>query len=336
MAKEVVNHLPMLRNSERSSYKRCRLRWHFAWNMQLAPTYTATPLRFGTLVHDALAAFYIPGSTRGPRPAQTFATIYDEEVELTGGEMFPSRDEEDEWTDARELGIAMLDNYYLRYGEDADFEVIAPEVPFQIPIRDKSKKRVLLVAVGTFDAIVRKKSTGKLYLLEHKTAKTINTRHLQLDEQANTYWALAGPWLRKQGVLSKGDDIAGIIYNFLRKAKPDDRPRNAEGYHLNKDGTVSKRQPSPYFERLPVYRDAADRAQLIDRIRSEAREMRLVRAGKLDVYKNPTRDCAWDCGFYDVCELHEAGADYETMLQMSTVPWDPYASHTGWNDPPGI
>lgn len=322
----------MLRQSERADYKRCRWRWNLSYNRQLQPKVSATPLRFGSLVHEALAVFYKPGRERGPAPAVTFAKLYDDEVAALG-DIFPFKDEDGDWQDARELGIAMLTHYLEHHGLDGTIEVIAPEVPFQIPIHETGsdgrpdKNKHLVTAVGTFDAIIRKIDTGRLYLFEHKTAKSIQTKHLQLDEQANTYWALAGPWLRKQGLLDKGQEISGILYNFLRKAKPDARSQDEHGLYLNKDGSVSKSQPPPYFERVMVYRDAADRQNLVNRLRAEAWEISRVRDGDLPIYKTPTRDCSWDCSFYSVCELHEAGADWESMLGLTYEPWEPYQDH---------
>ena len=39
---------------------------------------------------------------------------------------------------------------------------------------------------------------------------------------------------------------------------------------LNKDGSVSKRQPAAYFARVPVYRDAVDRQRMHERVVQEA------------------------------------------------------------------
>jgi len=63
------------------------------------------------------------------------------------------------------------------------------------------------------------------------------------------------------------------------------------------------------------------------RIRQEAKEMRLVRQGKLPIYKNPTKDCDWDCPFKEACELHEMGGDWESVLELEFDTWNPYSDH---------
>ena len=366
----------LLRNSERVSYLRCRQKWQWGWLDGWTPKTAAPALRFGTLVHEALAAYYKPGKKRGPDPAETFVHLYDEEMKLASKYGF--RDEDGTWHEARELGIDMLEHYADYYGGDGHIETIAPEQSFRQDLNTRDGKRYLVSPVGTFDAIIRNLETGKVGLFEHKTAASITTRHLPLDEQAGTYHALAGSWLQDQGILKKGEQIDFILYNFLRKAIRDTRPKNPRGHYLNKPskaalaeaaeehaglspaaakklkvgelrevleskgkdpdqlGEVSKSQPPEYFERETVYRDEYDRQQLLYRIRAQAWEMSEAEKGKLPIYKHPTRDCSWDCAFYDVCELHETGADWEEMMKLTMVKWDPYAAPYDRNVPGGV
>lgn len=358
----------MLRNSERKAYKRCRQKWDWSYNHGLERMVKSPALRFGTLVHEALAAYYIPGTERGPHPAETFRDLYEEELEEASE--FGFRDEDDKWHDAYELGVVLLEEYVEEYEErDALIEIISPEQPFQVDLYNPKNGRYVCTLVGTVDAIIRDLKTGDYGFFEHKTAKTIRTEHLQLDDQAGTYWAVADEILEQQGI---DIDLSFILYNFLRKGKPDKRPQNSKGHYLNKPtkndllgaaksknlpipknatvasltnllersgvdpaqlGEVSKSQPPPLFKRVPVYRDEYDRQQMLQRIVNEAWEMKQVRRGKLPIYKNPTQDCSWDCDFHDVCELHETGADYEELMEFVLKPWDPYADHRDPEDP---
>src|SRR3989304_5796714 len=52
----------------------------------------------------------------------------------------------------------------------------------------------------------------------------------------------------------------------------------------------------------------------------ELREMRLVRAGKMAIYKNPSKFNCGGCPVRDICELHQAGADHEAMTRLTMVP----------------
>jgi hypothetical protein len=99
---------------------------------------------------------------------------------------------------------------------------------------------------------------------------------------------------------------------------------------LNQDGSVSKQQPAPYFERLPVYRDDVDKQRLHARVLDVARELRDARAGEYPIYKSPGPlhhpNCR-GCPVREACELHETGGDFEPMLAATMVPWNPYEAH---------
>lgn len=315
----------MLRTSERTTFKRCRLRWQWAYMERRKPKDASPALRFGDLAHQALAAYYPPGRKRGPHPAKTFKRLYKEETARSFG--YGMRQENDEWVEAGDLGVAMMNGYVDTYGDDPDIEIIAPEFPFEVDITD-GKGEYLITYVGIFDALYREWATNSLGLFEHKTTKSIGTEHLAMDEQAGTYWLFAPHVLRKMGMLPKDEDLDMILYNFLRKGMPDEREKDpTTGLSLNKNGTVSKVQPAPLFVRHPVFRGEDDRKVILQRIRAEAREIRMTRAGKLAIYKNPTKDCAWDCPFFGACELHEAGSDYEAEFEIRFKTWEPYAEH---------
>jgi hypothetical protein len=230
------------------------------------------------------------------------------------------RDEDGTWMEAGELGYALLTAFVEEFGEDEQYEVISSEQTFAIRLTKR------LTYVGTFD-VWRDRMTGQLLLKEWKTAAQFWDRHLPLDEQAGTYWAFAPTWLRMLGILDDDDDIKGILYTFLRKAMPDERPKNEEGLSLNKDGAVSKRQPNPLFKRVPVYRDRRDRMNIKKRIIYQFEEMEEIRNGKRPIYKSPTTmNCAM-CPFVDPCELHEAGRDYLPILKGAFQVVDQYSPY---------
>lgn len=317
-----------LRNSERKKFKQCRFAWDLSYNQGWEKRRKSIPLDFGSMVHEALDGWYIPGRERGEHPANTFAKLYEAFVEKN--HKIGMWSEEGDWEEAGSLGNAMLNGYVEQYGEEPHIEVISSEQPFQIDIHDPETGEYVVTAVGTFDSIVRDHGPsmrGKLGFFEHKTYKTVKTQFLSIDEQASTYWTLGPMWLREQGILDEGEDISFMMYNILRKAKPDERPRNDKGQYLNQNGTVSKRQPPPHFVRHWEWRDGRDRDALYNRLIQEAREIQMVRRGELAIYKNPTNNCPWMCDFFDVCETHEIGQDWEELIRLTCEPYDAYASH---------
>lgn len=358
----MAEQLVLLRNSERSKYRRCRQHWQWSYVDLHEPNRDKGALAFGRLAHQAWAAWYVPGRKRGEHPAEAFARLF--AAEPIDGKQW---DEEGNKMDPLELGITMMNGYVDKYGTEPHIEIIHPEMTYQIDVYDKLGN-YLCTMVGTFDAVFRNRETKRTGLFEHKTGKRIVVPvriNSGYGEQGLTYWWAAVLWLRNEGFLKQDESIDQILFNWARKGFPDNRPRNAQGHALNKPtkdvlvakceelevpskGTVevlmdrirscgedpwllgepSKRQPAPLFARDQMTGlGDVQLARINSRIRSEAWEMAQVKAGKLPIYKNPTKDCDWDCAFKDVCELHEMGADWRSVLELEFHKWDPYEDH---------
>jgi hypothetical protein len=315
--------IPILRTSERSTFKKCAWRWLMEYRYGYKPRgKQADALWFGIGIHEALAQWYLKGKRRGPHPADTFADWCGDEIAFARTYLTDTF-EEPVWEDAKELGIAMLTGYVEEWGKDPQWQIIAVEQPFEITL--KRNRKAAVIFKSRWDGVFRDLATGYILLLESKTAAQIATAYLELDDQGGSYWAVAGHVLRAAGVLKPGEEIAGIQYNFLRKAMPDERERNADGYYLNLNGSVSKKQPPPYFLRPdPVMRNASEQATQLQRITDEVAWMNAIRDGSLPVIKTPTRDCP-RCPFWGPCTLHEQGSDsYKTLLASNFTQEDPY------------
>jgi hypothetical protein len=321
----------IVRTSERVDFTRCRQRWQWAYQDMLRPIHNAPALRFGDLIHQGLASYYKPGVKRGPHPAKAFVDAFDIQID-EGREEFKMREvsaeNETKWNDARALGIEMLNNYVDHYGKDERYKIVHPEMPFQIDLYDDDDNYVCTY-VGQLDAVVKDLNHGTYGLFEHKTAAAISTVHLPMDEQAGTYWALAPFVLEHMGILKPGEDLDFILYNFLRKAGKDQRPTNAAGQSLNKDGTVSKIQPAPLFHREFVYRAPYERGMLMRRIQDQVAVMKRVANGDEPAFKTILNGCTGmlSCQYRDMCELHETGAQWQELRDATMTTWDPYAAH---------
>lgn len=364
--------VPIIRNSERRTLKRCSWKWYWSWRMGLKPVGNISDaLWFGGLVHEALAVWYCgPGLKRGPHPAESFEKLAGDDIRLlkTENKTEPNMIET-KYVPALELGCVLLDEYVKHWGRDDSWHVIQPERAFQmdIPNPDQEAEGPLAILAGTYDLVYRDLQDDKVWLGEHKTAKAISLDHLQIDDQAGTYWAVAAQDLRAERLIGPKEPLQGINYNFLRKALPDDRPRNAAGYVCNKPvkedylaalvadglgavadrrwtlaqlveatsargievfGETSKLQPKPLFVRHEVHRSARERATQVQRIQDEAVWMSALRRKELPLVKNPTRDCNWDCDLFHFCMLDEAQAIDATEYRKTMFrKQDPYADH---------
>ncbi len=360
---------PMVRNSERSTFTNCYWQWDKSYNERLTPVVDAPALRFGSLIHEALEHRYPPGIKRGPHPAKTFAKLYEAEL-VEAEEVWGFRDGDGEWADAATLGEAMLNNYVDTYGRDEEWKVIASEMTFQVPVFARALRKLdgsvapakewndglppvgchvvacertdkgayhLYTSVGTMDGVWESRMDQTVLVNDYKTTKSDPAKEAPgkaiLDEQATAYWTWGVDWLELQGVLKKAQQqrLAGMLYTFLYKAAPDERPTNALGQSLNKDGSVSKQQPVDRFHRDVVYRDREQTTRARNRGVQQVVEMLWRRAGVLPIYKTPgttfpSQVCK-GCAFFDVCELDEIGQDYEPFLKSTMKTWDPYDAH---------
>lgn len=311
----------LVRTSERSTFKECRQKWWWAYVEHLRKIRVSSPLFFGDLVHRSLEAWYIPGKKRGVHPAVTFSALWGEWLANGGEEVMVGEHS------AGDLGVEMLKNYVDFYGNDEHLEVIAPEMKFQVDVED-SKGNYLFTYVGTCDGVVRDLTTMKIGILEHKTGASLEPfgAPLPLDDQNGAYWTFLPFQLWEDEILPHGQWPDFMLYNRLRKAPADQRPKNSMGQALNKNGSVSKVQPAPLFRREFIMRTNGDRRNVMRSAKAEAREMGLVKNRKLQVYKHPGKHCGY-CEFREMCEVHETGSDWKALRDNMYVTWNPYDEH---------
>ena len=289
---------------------------------------------FGTLGHLALAEWYVPGKTRGVEPQETWEKLTQDLWDTIKVEGFVDDEVEGSWEDAKRLGDTMLGNYRKHYGTDDQWEVLWVEdqfhqrIPHPTDLKDGvTPPRAIVEYVGTIDLIVRNQETNQIEYVDHKFMKTIETEHLYIDDQNGGYLAIGTHELRKRGLIGEKEAVRSLVYNFLRKAVPPDKPQNAQGQYLNLDGTVSKRQPPAFFHRERIERTAAERNRQIQRIGEEALHHQAIRNGTLPVIKSPSRDCRWDCSFFDLCSIHESGGDLAFAKKTLFAREDPYKEY---------
>lgn len=317
----------MVRTSERKTFRGCPQAWWWQYREGLVPKgRPAGALWFGTGVHYALAEWYDLGFNRGPRPATTFNKWVGKDMaeEIAAGK---NKNGETEYEDARVLGVSMLKGYVEEYGKDEDLETIAVEQPFQVDLKDEDGLYVC-TAVGTFDGVLYDHGDNSFYLWEHKTAAAISTAFLALDDQAGTYFAVSDTVLRADGTLGSKERVQGVLYNYLRKGKPDPRPKNDKGHYLNKDGSVSKSQPQKLYHREVIERNAGEVNKQLSRLRDDATLMQMMRDGRAPLIKNTTFRCP-SCRFFELCQLDEKG-NQRAVKQYKRTAYtvqDPYADH---------
>lgn len=316
----MVVNLPLIRAHERIDFKRCQMMWYWNWRMGLEPKHTHYgPLQLGTWMHDTLEAHYMHES-----PMQKAFLIISGKAIL---DTSLTAEQREKAVELQTLGLAMAGAYDKYYANERIVPITA-EIPLEFEISEGNK----VVAIHRLKPdMVFRDEHGFVWLMEHKTAASIMTAHLTLDDQARPYGAMAEYALRKLGILTKDDVFKGVMYNFLRKAVPDTREQNDKGLYLNKDGTVSKNQPPPYFVRYPVVMTRQAKILALRRIQRETikitRLAEALRSGRVsrDVLdKTPAKSCARFCKYFNMCTAEEQGGDITEMQKNLFYRRNPY------------
>jgi hypothetical protein len=324
-------------------YKRCQKKWYWKWRKGLTPRHwNVGPLEFGTWVHEAFERWYgKPGLHRVGDLADHFSVIAHASIATAQrDDTVPERRIEKAF-ELLSLGEYMLDGYSRHYNRDEDVIVIQPEMPLEFTISNHSGQTIAVHRLKP-DLVFEDVTDGDVWLMENKTAATVRTGHLRLDDQARPYGAMTAFALTKLGVL-KGRRFKGIQYNFLRKALPDEREKNKEGKYLNQNGTVSKRQPPAYFVRYPVRMSTREKVLTLQRVQRETIEITDVatglRAGSIPpstLHKTPHGSCERTCQFFDMCVAEESGSDIRSMEKSMYVRQDPYTYGESTDEPAGF
>lgn len=318
--------LPIVTTSSRSAFRKCPQKWWWTyvegWRKRGDH---ADALWFGIGVHESLAQWYGKGLERGEHPADYFEEWHGEEERFISAAYSDHDREEGEaakYEKALDLGTNMLEGYIDKYGEDEDWDVLAIERPFRMRVMYHGEP--IAYFMSTWDGVYAYMPTGEVFLMEHKTATAVQTAYLELDDQAGIYWAFASKVLQADGTLKPGQQISGIMYNFLRKSMGDERPINERGESLNKDGTVSKRQPTERFSRHLVERSDKEIKTQVRRLADDIAVQQAVVEGKIPLTKSTGKDCTF-CEFFLACKTHERGGNaYKAVLAAEFDQSDPF------------
>lgn len=222
-------------SAARSCQRLHRLRYGLGWR----PVEDAEALRFGTLVHRGLEAWW--KAWGWPSEAQLAAAL-----DAMAGDVDPFE---------RVRAEEMMRGYHYRWERD-DYEVIDVECVFETALRNPATGRPSHTwrLGGKIDAIVKDVRTGRVLTVEHKTASgdispgSEYWRRLRMDGQVSIYY---------EGATSLGHDVAGCLYDVL--GKPGQKPLKAtpeEARKYKKDGTLYAAQrdrdetPDEYRERV--------------------------------------------------------------------------------------
>ena len=225
----------LLTYSALNTFRNCPRKYKNRYLDNLRPRERAEALSFGSVIHTAIELWY-RSSNAESRLRDVLAYIDD---------AFENRVVDSNQMVQWHLATAMIRGYAERYATE-EFEVVEVEKEFVGEIRnpDTGRKSQTFRIAGKVDGIVR--CHDGLYLLEHKTASTIDANYLD-KLWTDTQIALYCYYLRELGY-----PIVGVIYNVLLNSRlkqgkgetqEEYEVRHAELAAKNKSGkSTAKRQ----------------------------------------------------------------------------------------------
>lgn len=187
-----------------------------------------------------------------------------------------------------------------------------------------TKRFDLVLYQGRIDVIFRHKTSGRYWIDDHKTTVRFDdiTDWIDIDPQAGAYF-----WAVKKIL---GIDVEGVIFNYLRKALPDE-PKVLKGGNLSKDKSqnttvalyVNKIKelglnPEPYLEFLETFEEPQFfRSKQTYRTDDELKYIEYcIAAEAIDmlndpsIYPNPNQINCRGCAYKQPCQMkHEDNTD---------------------------
>lgn len=315
----------LLTVSRMRTWRDCKRKHRLMYIDGWRPVDPGEALRFGTLIHKGLEAWW--KADQGER--------LDAALEAVDGRGF------DVWEQiaAEEL----LKGYDYQYCDDDQYEVLLVEGTFFTPLLNPNTgvaSRTWVLA-GKRDVFVRSRRTGALLLIEHKTSSE------NIDEPTDSFWAKLGTDAQVSHYYVGGEGLGvsteGCLYDVLYR--PQQRPKKATPMELRKyvqkTGALYANQrefdetpnefrarvagdisdhPLKYFQRKEIARTDKD---LVDYLVDTWDESRIMRDAELAdrAPRNPEACHRFgQCCFWAICAYGAKPEDHpETFQKVENV-----------------
>ena len=233
----------VLTKSRREAFQACPRLHDYAYERGYRPAVEASVLRFGTLWHRGLEAWWDTAKLGAAPEERATAAV----AALHGGEPYDVA-----------KAAALIRGYTLRWGAEP-YEVLGVEVQFSAPLRSPTSGRLSPIwrLAGKLDAVVRDPDGRTLIVEAKSSSEDISAGsdywlRLRLNGQVSAYYA---------GARTLGLDVWGCLYDVARKPalrpyEPNTRrtePESPEAYYVRCCEAIAE-DPARYFARGEVVR----------------------------------------------------------------------------------
>lgn len=310
----------LLTNSRLRTNRDCRRKHRLLYVDGWRPKKVGEALRFGTLIHTGLEAWWLDDGTGRLAAA----------LDAIAGKGWDEYDQ----AKAEEL-LAGYDERWL--AEMGRYEVLAVEQTFIVPLINPDTGGVSRTwnLAGKFDGVLRDLATGQVLILEHKTTSD------PIEDPTATYWTKLAMDSQVShyyiGAEGAGFSATGCLYDVLLRArlKPY-RATPVENRKFKKDGTLYANQraedetpneyrarlradiqanPEKYFQRRDVPRTESD---IRDYLGDAWAEGRAIREAELAdrAPRNPEACHRFgQCPFWPICAEGFQPEDHPDMYE---------------------
>lgn len=203
----------LLTHSRQDSFKTCRKKHWFSYELGVRSATDAKALRMGSAFHDAVEQL-----SKGLPLDDACAVVYGRYEDM------PEHYEPSDWGYERETVLRLVCGYQWRWGADP-IEHIEAELPFEIPLTNPAtgKPSRTFKRAGKIDGIIRVTESNRLAVLEHKLlSEDLGSdsplwKRLRVDHQISGYVSAAR---------TLGYQVDCVYYSVTRKptVKPEQVP----------------------------------------------------------------------------------------------------------------
>lgn len=312
-----------LTQSRRSAFRKCRRLHHIEYDLGIEPVRKADALRCGTLYHKGVEEFW---HLVKKDPVSDLQLLSHAAAELMIAAV-PNDQVDDVVADA----YLLVQRYYRLWPDAREYDVVAVEVEHDAPLMnpDTGMTSKNWTLHGTVDLLLQDRSTGEVFLVEHKTTSDDVSpeapywQKLAMDTQLTQYIMLAESL--------SGKEVSRVIYDVARKpatqllraTPPEKRKYRKDGglydSQRENDETVQEyivrvaakmdEEESKYFGRRVVARTAQ---QIYDGLADAWQDAKMIREAQNNGWhtRNPEACHQFGtCAYWDHCAM---GVDLHT------------------------
>lgn len=310
---------PIITSSEIDCFLTCQRKHYLRYVKQIVSTRKEPSMDFGSAVHAGLEEYFdahlIGTSTHEIAKKRAEHAVLEKASDLGLEQMDEQK------------AVRMVNAYcdYWYYNDDdplRDFDVLDVEVTLFLPQGDFSLS-------GKLDALLRHKETGKLYILDHKTASSPSPEYFEkvaFDNQMTFYailldglyhdsesfrfkYNLPDPEFDERGLFVP--IVGGVIYDVL--SKPAIRVKKGESDEDFLDRYEKELREGDYFTRYRLDYTREDAEYRYDRSLALIPLLNSIsQGGNIQAYPNTSACLMYSgCPYFGICKKRQRKYDID-------------------------